>query len=127
MNRRIVSIFILITIIISSCLVSAVPQNIQTDDSQKASSELGRKVKIFHRVWASGLATSGKKLNPLGLVGVIRFSYLKFDRLNFIPLRGEMVDFIGATAILFGVNQHIPIIGPFIFRKERIPLAIVFT
>ena len=127
MNRRIVSIFLLITILISSCLVSAIPQNIQTDDSQRASSELGRKIKIFHRVWASGLATSGKKLNPFGLVGVIRFSYLKFDRLNFLPPRWEMVDFMGATVILFGVNQHIPLIGPFVFRKERIPLAIVFT
>jgi len=127
LKRRIASIFILLTIIISSCLVSAVPQNIQKDDSQKTSIELGRKVKIFHRVWVSGVAISGKKLGPFSFVGIIRFGYVKINHLNLLPPRWEMVDFMGATAILFGVNQRIPLIGPFVFIKERIPLAIVIT
>lgn len=107
--------------------VKKVSQNSPTDDSQESSKPLGLKDKIFRRVWTSGLVTSCIKLSPFGRICIIRFSYLKFSRLSFFPPRWEISDLMSSTVLLFGINQNIPILRPFIFRRERIPLAIVLT
>jgi hypothetical protein len=111
----------------SSDEVRKVSQNSQTDESQESAKPLRLKDKFLTRVWTSGLATSCIKLSPFGRICIIRFSYLKFSRLNFFPPRWEIADLMSSTVLLFGINQNIPLLRPFIFRREWIPLAIVLT
>jgi len=110
-----------------SNLLSTDSQISQTDDSQEYSKPLRIRDKVYRRVWTSGLATSCIRLSPLGRICIIRFSYVKFSRLNFFPPRWEIADVMSSNVLLFGINQNIPLIRPFIFRREWIPLAIVLT
>jgi hypothetical protein len=111
----------------SSSLVSTDSQNSQTDESQESSKSLGLRNKVYRRVWTSGLATSCIKLSPLGRICIIRFTYVKFSRLNYFPPRWEIADVMSSNVLLFGINQNIPLLRPFIFRREWIPLAIVLN
>ena len=109
---------------LSSCLVSAVSQNSQTDDSQKPFKPLGFRDKIFRRCWAAGNATSGKLIGDFSQIGKVEFSYIKFEKLRFFPMRWEIADFINAKVLLIGLDQEIPE-GPFDLEREFFLVAIV--
>lgn len=124
MKWRIAPIFIIIILLISSFLVSAVSQSSQIDDSSESLKPRGPKVESFMGVWASGNASSGKQFGILSRIGIIKFDYVIFDRLRLFPIRWEMVDFLDVTVIIIGLNQEIPE-GPFDFEREWVS-AIVF-
>ena len=124
MKGRIVSIFIIIAILISGFLASAIPQNTQIDDTPETSNPVGKRVWFITRAWATGDAIKGRQFGVRGTIGIIKFDYVAFNRLRFFPVRWELVDFQDVTAIMFGLDQDIPS-GPFDFERDWVN-AIVF-
>ena len=119
-----VSIFIIIIILMSSNLVSAVSQSIQINDSPGSSNPIDLRVRIFTNAWASGNANSGKHFGKLDRIGIIKFNYVRFIHLKLFPIRWETVDFEDVTVIIIGLDQEIPE-GSFYFERDWIS-AIVF-
>jgi len=120
-----VFIFLIITILMSSSLLSQASQNYQKDNAQESLKPKGIIPKIFIRAYVVGDASSGKHIGNFSRIGIIKFDYVKFYIYKFIPFRVIINDEINVTAILFGINQEIPE-GPFKFAKDLISIAIVF-
>lgn len=124
LKGRLVSIFTIITILISSFLVSAVAQNNKIDASSESSSLLGSRVQILKGGWIVGNATSGKQYGILGRIGIIKFDNVSFYRIR-LPIRFEMANFTDVTIFIIGLDQEIPE-SSFDFKREWFSIAIVF-
>ncbi len=125
MKGRIVLIFIIVTILTNSCLLSVVSQNNQIDNLQYSSKPSGLIPKFFFRVLVHGNASSGRQLGVFGNIGIIKFNYVQFVLIRFFPIRLDVTTERNVTAFIYGIGQEIPN-GSFNFEEEWILFALVF-
>lgn len=121
---KIVSIFLIIILLISTSVVVIAEKEITNKKIDKNLDQLLLKhIKIL-RGWATGYAISGKTIGFRGTIAKINFEYLKMEWYQIIPPRWQMTSFYNVTAVFFNVNQTIPQ-GPFEYGSDWV-LAIIF-
>ena len=125
MNTKIGTIFIIIALLISCCVLPSVTsESISKIEKDDTSSRKLIKIAFLYRCFAQGNASSGRTIEKSDRIGIIEFTSVRFSKLKFLPLRWEFADYYNAKALVFGIDQVIPN-GSFEFERDWVR-AIVF-